>query len=106
MTELPDITRLETGAIVDDQPAIEIEFGNEAELRYVWDGDTIREQTYHDGVVHDERQVGGDRENLGDVALESLQQYINEFKHDPQWCKLEWPHVYELLTETVRESDQ
>lgn len=99
--ELPDIKKIETTARVgeDRHPAVVVWFENDSALRYVWseERDEIREQTYLDGVVHDEFGVGGSRDELAAYALESIAEYIGSYQDDPEACQKDWSHIYEML---------
>lgn len=99
--ELPPITKIESIAFVGEErrPAVVIWFANDTALRYVWNDERgeIREQTYTDGVVHDEWGVGGEKDELAEYALESVAEYINSYQNDPDACKMDWVHVYEML---------
>lgn len=98
---LPAISSIDTRAFAGhgDDPAVEIWFANDTALRYVWDDsrDEIRKQTYVDGVVHDDYGVGGSREAVMEYALESVAEYVQNYRDDPDACQTDWPHVYEML---------
>ena len=97
--ELPAISKIEYPTRVGEEqrPAVVIWFENDTALRYVWAGKGIEEQTYVDGVVQTSFGVGGDRDDLSDYALTSVAEYENELHDDPEACKFDWGHVYEML---------
>jgi len=99
--ELPGIDNIEypTRVSPEKNPAVVIWFENSTALRYVWDKEReeIEEQTYVDGCVHSGHWVGGTREELEDYALMSVSAYINELRDDPEACKFDWGHIYEML---------
>ena len=106
--QFPEITKIDTTARVGEhhRTAVVIWFGGEGALRYVWhdvhsgiEGE-IQEQTYLDGVVHDSYGVGidVDRRHLSSFALETVAEYINSYRDNPEAMEKDWPHVHELLT--------
>lgn len=96
---LPDISQIETRTRVGsmDRPAVVIWFNNDTAIRYVYydDKDEIVEQTYQDGVVHDSYEVGGSRDELAEYALETVSEYINTYRDDPDALRTDWPSVFE-----------
>jgi hypothetical protein len=100
---LPRVSKIEPHARVGEheEPAVELWFepGDRA-LRYRWSDDVgeILEESYHDGVVHDSYAVGGERSDLAAFALESLAEYMNTYREQPDAAANDWPHIYELLT--------
>lgn len=97
--ELPEITKIEypTRVGLGGNPAVVIWFANDTALRYVWDGDQIQEQAYVDGVVQSSYGVGGTREELSEYGLMSVAEYESELQDDPEACKFDWGHIYEML---------
>lgn len=99
--QLPEITKIDTTARVgrDRESAVVIWFGGGGALRYVWDKsiEEIREETYLDGTVHESFTIGGHRGLLSSYALESLSEYVNVYKDNPEAMEKDWPHVHELL---------
>jgi hypothetical protein len=100
---LPEVSKIETAARVgaDEDPAVVIWFANDAKLQYRWDGDEIVEETAAADDPHTVVQsfgVGGEREELSAYALESLGEYLNEYRGDIDACRSDWPHIFEALT--------
>lgn len=99
---LPEIRKIDTTArSPDNEPQIVIWFepGDRA-VRYRWSEDwqQIMEETYLDGVVHDSFEVGGKRSQLAEFSLESVAEYIQSYRQNPEAAERDWPHIYELLT--------
>lgn len=100
---LPGVSKIETAARVgvDEDPAVVIWFANDAKLQYRWNGEEIVEET---AAADDPRTVvesfgvGGERDRLAEYALESLAEYLNEYREDIDACRRDWPHVFEALT--------
>lgn len=99
----PEVSKIETTARVgpDRDPAVVIWFANDAKLQYRWNGNEIVEETAaaHDpGSVVESIAVGGDREELAEYALESLAEYLDVYREEPDVLRSDWPHVFESVT--------
>lgn len=105
---LPDIVRVDPNAETGhaERRAIEIWFENEALLRYV-----VREHETGEVAVYEEIYAADDPASLYEkfdisiepdelerAALESLDEYVRTYKHDPEALRHDWPHVFEAIT--------
>lgn len=103
---LPEITKIEPHKRVRGDDAVDIWFANDARLRYRAreddDGETtIVEQTYRaddPDTVWEEFDLALDGDELHEVALETVAEYINEYRNDIDACRFDWAHVLEATT--------
>lgn len=104
--DLPRISKVEYPTRVgsEERRAAVIWFENDTALRYVWNEERgqIQEQTYLGGVVYSSHDVGGSEAEIADYALLSVSEYINELREDPEACRFDWGHIYDMLVEGGR----
>lgn len=88
---------------VGEGEAYEIWFENGARLRYAWNEDRgeIVEATFaadDPQSVHERFDVGGSEDELAEFALESICEYTQSYRDDPEACRMDWSPVFEALT--------
>lgn len=93
---LPEISDV---AVETDE--IRILFGNDAILRYGWDGEEVREEVFMPDDPHSvwrDVGLGIGPDGMYQVALESVAEYLVEYQTNPGICEGDWPRLYEVLT--------
>jgi len=103
---LPGVEKIETHARVnpEEERAVVVWFDNGAKLQYRIDSHdgTMYEETFladdPDSVYESFDLSGVDTDEIEAVALESIAEYVNEYRDDIDAIRRDWPHVYEAVT--------